>query len=1056
MNNNNNPVIKSVVYDGEKVRVWWTPSGDTGVKGYVIQIAYLGEKQGEIAYQSDIIQGQQANSGVLDLPGPLNTDMTYLLTIQAIWETGQGQASIAVPMLTGRPVMRIAWYDGTNIHFEWTPNSQAAQGYELIVYSQDSGMTYSNPIPDPNASKGMIPASVITQGFSPDQQWTAVVAALGEKEVSARSPEANFPKPLPTLALDKQKTLYQAGLGINASWTPVAGVTGYCLNVSSPQDDTNLWINISGKDSSIGILPISAPLAENQDYELRLIAPASSGAGVASQLSRIITSLPVLTSVAYDGTGVAMTWEPVFNFLITGYTLMVLSLSSGMMYTADVTGYQGKRGSVPIPQSLDANQAWVARIIARGDNSISGQGYSAPIQVSSPQVNTVRCDGKSVTVDWEALSDNPDEYAVTLFSNAEPVASAFSKGSTVTLAIPEGTTAPNLRVAAQRGGSIGPASPAAAVIDQAPQILTMLTDAITGTVTLTWSEISGATQYVLRFSNRNTESAESAEYIFSTAPSANESLSVTVEAQSTDTTTKINSIGPASPCYDLVTGQPKIIRASYDGVNVSVKWERISNATGYRISVQQPGAAPSEAKSFDAEGFENSAVFPFAPPDKEQTYIAKVQGYFAGPNGASTGPVSQPLPLFQPGFFTSSAANNVAYPNIYPATSMATVYASPPSEDITLFLPHIGGTTPLKELPITQGAFNLEENPDTASNAAYPYRLTIAKDSEAWAFSAEPVRSTLQTDYVAFLKNAEQTAKVVPRGISLLQQAIFRYMPQTFQETLYYAYGLNFPGAGAGSASVDLRPGMVLRVAVDTYQALTGSSSLQWSTGYTGGSVLEYDVGSFIDTSGNWNLGFDNFIGQLVAAGALTVSPPPFHESTQQEAGIADAADLYFPGFRTPFCRLFIPTALATPNEACPTDTPKSFVLAAAPTYDALTTVVNTPDGTNPVAYFRGRAVVRVCIRISLNGNEIVVPVGTTVANLLERLGRLTPPATAQLKELIVKRALGPVVLNPAQPLSPSASYQVRFDWKTQPEYAPGWNALSLPLLPGDSIITES
>lgn len=1055
---NYDPVITEVIYNGSEITVSWNPSADAGVTGYVIQLTYIGEKTGEIAYQSVLFEGQAKKFGKLALPGCLNTDVTYLVTVQAMWGNELGETSEAVTLLTVLPVFQGAWYDGTDIHFEWLPSPQAAQGYQLIVYSTDSGLFYSYSVADPSAWKGVLPGSVMTQGFDPGQQWVATVAAVGENNVTARSPIASFPKPRPVLQ-PNSSILYQLGRGINASWTPLAGanITGYRLKLTSPQDDTDIWIDVPNAQTQHGILPILAPLAADQAYEFRLIALTSSKASVASSPLKVITTLPVLLSVSYDTVSVTMTWGGLANFLITGYTLQVLSLSSGNSYTQDVPGYFSTQGVVQIPTGgLAVDQQWVARVTANGP--VSGQAFEAPIQVSSPWINTVQCDAGMVTVEWGALTDAPDEYVATLFLGDKPVANAVAKGSSATLAIPKGTLPITVQVMAKRGIATGPASAATAVISASPQNINLQTNPVTGASRLAWGGIDTATAYSLSFSNGGKASSSTSQYDLPTPPSANADIAVTVSALLDITgaggkTTAI--IGPSSHSFTLPTGQPQLVGVEFDGIDITVQWQAVPQAAGYRVSVQQTGAEAAEVAYFNTDGPAVSAVFPFTPPDASQFYVVGVQGRFADLDSTSIGPLSQTLPIFQAGFFISTVTAATAYPYVYPATGLATVLSATPAETITLYLPQIGGAIPLKDLPIIQGPFNLQANTDTASQTAYPYLLSLAADSDAWHFSTEPIRTDLQASYIAFLKDAEQKAGVVPWGIGLLQQAISRYMPQTFQELLYYAYGLTFPGENVGTAYTDLRPGMVLRVAVDTYQALTESSNLRWSTGYTGGSVLEYDIGGFTDTAGNWNVGYDSFIGQLVAGGALTVTPPPFNAPTQQEGGVADAADLYFPGFRMPFYRLFVPTTLATPNTACPTDTPKSFVLAAAPTYAALTISGNTPGGACPVAYFRGRAVIRACIRIRLDGNELVVPVGTTVANVLERAGRLTSPAPVQLQGLVVARALGPVVLDPTVPASCASSYNVYFDWKTQPLYAPGWNALSMPLLPGDSISTH-
>jgi hypothetical protein len=1046
----NDPVITNVVYDGTQVKVTWKASGDSGVTGYVIQLRYIGQADGAVAYASPVFPGQQTTFGTLALPAPLNTDVAYLAIVQAMWGTETGEASAPVVMPTALPVLQEAWYDGSQVYFSWTPSPQSAQGYQLVIYSLDSGLQYTATIADPAACRGIIPASAITQGVDPAQQWVAAVAALGENSTYARSPGANFPKPLPTVA--PTVALYQAGTRINARWQPLpaSSVTGFRLSVTSPQDDTDLWIDIPGAGAAGGVLPLDAPLAADRSYEFRLIAQTSTGAGVASAASGIIATVPTLTAVSYDGSSVGMSWAALSNPAITGYTLQVISLSSGVSFTSEVSGYFATGGSVPLENALDPAQEWVARLIANGP--LAAQTGDTPIPAAIPAINTVQSDGRAVTVEWNPLTPAPGGYLVNLLAGGAVVASSTAAGSSAALAIPAGAGTLTAQVAPRTGIATGAPSAAAIAIAQPPQITSLSTDPVTGKATLAWGAVADATGYVLSFSNGNTASTTDPQYLFATAPQPNAALTATVAAQRVSG--GATSTGPASPPAPLATGQPALLRAGFDGVNASAHWTPMPQASGYRVSVQQAGDTPAEVAFFNAPAGADSASFPFTPPDSGQTYVLGVQALFGDTATSSSGPISPRLPLFKAGYFTSAAPLSTAYPYLYPATSLATVSATAPGEAITLYLPQIGGATPLKKLPITQGAFNLQANADSGSSASYPYLLTFAADSAVWTFTSEPVRSALQEDYVAFLKAAEQTAGVVPWGIVLLQQVISRYMPQTFQETLYYAYGLTFPGSGAGSAYADLRPGMVLRVAADGYQAFTESSTLKWSSGYVAGPVVDYDIGGFTDTAGNWTVGYDSFIGQLVAGGALSVPPPPFHAQTQQEGGVADAADLYFPGFRTPFYRLFVPTALATPSAPTPTDTPKSFVLAAAPSYSTLTTTVNTPGGAYPVAYFRGRAVVRACIRVRLDGNEVVVPVGTTVGNLLERAGRLTPPAPAQLQGLRVTRALGPAVPDPAQPLSTAAAYPIRFDWKAQPQYAPGWSALTLPLLPGDSVST--
>jgi trimeric autotransporter adhesin len=1047
----NDPVVSSAIYDGQTVKVRWQTSADTGVTGYVIALSYLG--QTGTAYQSPVINGRGSTSGTLNLPSPLNTDVTYRVTVIAMWSTGPGEQSAPVVLPTLPPTLVSALYNGSDVEFAWMPVDDAACGYELIVYSVDSGQLFNVTIPDRAASRGVIPASVIgSGGLAPDLQWVATVGALGENNMSARCTAAQFPNPLRVPVLTSP-ILYQAGNRILARWSPLpqSGLAGFRLSVVSPQNDSHAWVNILNASAVNGILPLAAPLAENQSFTFRLAATMASNAGTITTLSPIVSTTPVVTSAAYNGNQVALTWTMTSNPAVTGFTLIVVSLSSGMSFSANVAGGFETSGTIPLSTALDVTQTWVCRVIANGP--VAAQSVDMPLPVTPVAISSVEVDGDMLSVGWTAAIPAPQDYLLTLLSSGTMVASVPSAGTDATLRLPSGLASPTVTVAPRIGNAVGPAGAAVKVINTAPAISSFATDVISGKSTLNWTGVSSATGYALKFSDGGSATEATTSYAFPAPLPVNTPVSATIRAQIT--TGAVVSTGPASQPFPLATARGTLRSADFNGIEATVAWIPVPQASGYRVSIRKDGPPQTEVAHFDAPAGATSASAAFTPPDAAAVYLASVQAQFSSATAASTGPSSPTLPLFQPGFFPSSAPASTTFPYLYPATKLATVLATPPSEAVTLYLPPLGAAA-LIGLPITKGVFTLAVNSDGGTAATYPYTLTLA--AGAWSFTTAPIRVDLRRDYIAFLKEVEQPGGASPSGILLLQQAILRFMPQTFQEILYYGYGLSFPSPDTGDTIgyADLRPGMVLRVAADPFQTITESSALRWSTGYVGGPVIDYDVGGFIDSAGATTTGYDSFIGQLVAGGALTVPPPPSHPETQQAGGVADAADLYFPGFRTSFYRLFVPTQLATASAPCPTTTPSSFVLAAAATSTALTTASNVPGGTSPIAYFRGRAVLRPCLRVTLNGAGLVVPVGTTVGNLLERAGHLPAFAAMPVDGLMVRRALGPVVLDPEAPLSANASFPIRLDWKMLAAYGPGWTAFALPLLPGDAVSTHA
>jgi len=489
---------------------------------------------------------------------------------------------------------------------------------------------------------------------------------------------------------------------------------------------------------------------------------------------------------------------------------------------------------------------------------------------------------------------------------------------------------------------------------------------------------------------------------------------------------------PYSGAMALPAERPAITSAHYDGSSACVEWTPCAGATGYLVSVvEADGSSPVSQQTV---GDVTRASFELSLTDLTQTFQVVVQALLPG-----AGVPSDPAPLFEPSYFTATAKEPV--PHLFAATSLADLGTT--HQDIAVALPDLGGGTPLSGLPLSEGPFTLS-GPEPSS-PALPYRLQIS--SEAWSFP-EPVRAGPWKQYLAFLEGAEKAgAKAL--GVAVLQQAVSRHLPQTFAETLLYAYGFDL-----AAGTVDLRPGMVLRISFDRYGSIPGAST--WLTGYGGGPAVDCDVSGYLDPTGGWLLGLDAFFARLAAAGALEVEQPQGSPSAQTEAGVAGVADLFYGSFRQPFYRLFLPSKLQSPTSVGSARPAANFALAAAPTYTALTAATSQPTANGTTAYFRGRAVLTPCIRVTLDGTELTVPVGTTVRNLLEQRGVAPPTAEIPLEGLALERALGPAVLDPSRPYAVGEAYPVRLQNGVLPVYRSGSDALALPLLHGDRLATSA
>jgi trimeric autotransporter adhesin len=575
-----------------------------------------------------------------------------------------------------------------------------------------------------------------------------------------------------------------------------------------------------------------------------------------------------------------------------------------------------------------------------------------------------------------------------------------------------------------------------------PTGLTVKTNAASGKAMLTWTAVPGASGYTVAFSDGSVPAqVTKASYDFPSDLPTGADLRVSIRTNIASS--GVVSTGPASASLAVPTLAPAMTGADYDGVNVSGAWAPLAGAASYVATVlNAAGAAVGSGPQIPG----TAVAFSLALTAADGPFRIVVQAV----TEAGSGPPSEALPLFQPAWFISTEQPSVQPPHTYPVASMGGG-----ATQISIYLPPLldTGTDPIAISPVI-GAFDLQANSDPGTKAAFPNVLCFAAASNVWTFSAsEPIRSQIQTDYVRFLEAAE-TNGASPWGISVLQQAISRWMPQTFAESHYYAYGLSLAG-GPGTGSIDLRQGLVLRVGFANYTNVWSGDANSWLNGFGGGSPNDFDVADGVSGNGAWQLSMDSFVAMLTASGAMTVSPPDKNPTTGASAGVADAADLLFPSFPNPFYRLFFPGQLENPTDTGSTSAVANFALASAASFTDLISLATTL----PLVYFRGRAVLRLMIRVRVNGAEVVVPLGTTVGNVLDRYG-VRPPATGvQLTGVALERASGPglAVLGPSSP-PPSLNYdsatrrRVRLDWSTMATYGGPVDATNLPLLHGDRL----
>jgi hypothetical protein len=970
----------------------------------VTLVAALLDGSGNISTPVEVSEGQALLR--------LGQSASYAVVARAVAGPALGPWSAPVALPLSTPTVS-ARYGGGTLDLEWT--GEATLTYDVAVVD----------------ATGAPVAATTVRGASARLPLAAVADKAYTAEVTARPGRASGRTGSLALVTDPcvitDATTAADGASVTLDWTAPSGATAYAAVIlAGGAELASVALTDEGDHHSVLTLPSGTPPGAS----VAIRATAGAATGPLGNAAAIVPEIPSGLMISYDGTTLSASWQEVVDPRTDGYVLTIA--------TKDAAPVRQRAGGTSWSGPLTAPAKPTTVTVAAAAGPATGPASAPPraLLTGAPTLASATVADDVATVSWNAVP-GAESYLIRVTSSGVETASTRTTATTAQVALPLPETAHAVTVAALAPGGEGP-STAVALMGARPIVGSAVTDPLTGVTTVNWASVTGATGYLLQaFVDGEPSGAPvaatgtSAHLPGGATPDAVIEAAVATTGSAGDTTLQ----GPHGPRFAVVTGQPVLRSVAFDDASAAVRWSPVQGATGYRVSVIDTGgttivgqlAAPADA---------DSGRVAVTISDRTLSYEVVVQAL----RGTSSGPLSSPLALMAPGLFPLTTNGP---PRLIPAASLALAPTA-----TTIQLPPLGpapltGTTkPIAPVPPDGGnpPFSLASTESTA----FPYALTIANG--ALAFDDVP-RTGVMWCYNALLTAAE-TQGASGAGINVLQQAIARAMPQTFDETLYYAYGLR-----AQTPWIDLRPGMVLRVAFTDYAAMPAKAP-DWSTGYGGGAVVDYAIDDFYGAAdGVWQVGFDAFLSWLATSMLTTVSPPEPSGSGPGLAlsGGADAADLAFMGFRTPFHRLFFPRNLQKPSKPADSQPDHNFAIAATAKYGDLPSTP-TPSGTVNVAHFRGRAVLRPCIRVWLDGAERVVPVGTTVGNLLDGLGRRPPVTGVHLEGISLRRSRGPVVLDAAEPYVVGADVPVRLDWGALGTFGILRDALSLPLLHGDRI----
>ncbi|MFP5247670.1 MAG: hypothetical protein ACLGH0_13345, partial [Thermoanaerobaculia bacterium] len=771
-------------------------------------------------------------------------------------------------------------------------------------------------------------------------------------------------------------------------------------------------------------------------YSVALEIAGSTFSGPLSPRLPIITSMPELVALDYDGSNATLSWTAVSDPNVSGYAVTVNADGTALpvQYTADTS-------LTFAVDAADTNTVTVAAINA----AVSGPPSAAGTVITTAlTIDEVLYDGQTLTVGWSGAGST-SQVVVLVKSGGAAIATFLATGSGGEFGIALSPT-DTYTVSAYVTDGISTAAPAsdAPVITATPSVSNLAASSSSVTVTIVPPAITtGISSYqaslflgTTRVSGPITATTQDSVITAVLPYTMQAQLGYAVRVNAVGVNAATNA-GPLSAPFVPISAVPTGVDSDYDGANVVAAWDPVTvpGVTGYRMTVLQLPAGTAVA-TVDTATTAASVAATLALGTSYAVVVQALGTGAVGPQSAQSNPLAHSVGYFFPDNTTSEFAYLFRGDVRGPAVTNATLY-----------LPDIFVTAPATS--IVAGSFEISA---TAEGTGLPYQLTVdfSGSPSAWALTDNGIRPLVQADVESLYSQVAPLAQ--PGGLALLQQVIAAGLPFNFAESLYYAYGLD-----GQNGYVNLQPGMRLRIDYENYQ-LANSNPNNKLNGYAGTSTSYYDIVAVPGAGAFLPVAFDAFLAQLAVPTAAA-----------NVGGAGGIIDLHGPAYAQPYFRLFYPPTYPSSDSAGALGSTQNAVVLGASTYAALVAATDqyvsdqTFSGVNGIVwtYFRGRAALMIEIQCFVNGVPVWVPLGTTVGQLLQRSGSLPFNEAASVTDFVYLRSIGNVVDAPSQVLPDYAlgrSNVVHFGFDTleQYQYTGGLGPFDLPVLMGDSLTLET
>lgn len=583
----NPPIFLSAVYDGTSVLVSWRAGNNPGItiNQYIATVTASNGQSWPQTVQG-FITTVSIPTGALAATG-----VTYTVQVCA---TATGQTNACTDqylVLTVQPVLTAANYGSTAVTLQWTPMPQSAQvtSYTASLFPTSGGVSQVVTV-DATQSAATIPlAQPLTGGYS------VQITGSNAYGVGAATAVAPINTTLPTI-----NAATYTGSSIILSWNapqqPAVAIDGYLLSATASDGGAPFTAPASAAITSAAI-PIPWPLDPSRQYQVSVTATTATAASSTSAPTAINAVQPRLTSVAWDGTDITATWQPVGypSPPVTGYQMIATSPSGGSPIVASVSGSWASSGTISSPGFV-ATFDYQLRISAQSAGSVAT--YSDPVEIFSslPAITGVTYDGASVAITWTAAQQGPeaDAYRVTVASSSGSNSATVDGSARDALLLLDTPldTAGTWSVVVVATAGIASATSAAVPLVVAQPVLSSAT--YTGTrLAALWAIAQPPAQFFLRLISTNGSGSYSSSAIqppvtngtidFTTPLDPAGIYAVVVEAQFA------NGVKTLSAAHGLIAALPLVVSAAYDGTNVAAQWIPIAAAQpqpgGYQLKV---------------------------------------------------------------------------------------------------------------------------------------------------------------------------------------------------------------------------------------------------------------------------------------------------------------------------------------------------------------------------------------------------------------------------------------------------------------------------------------